>query len=279
MSEVGHTGDQAGAQTSVGQLLREARERANLSAADVARQLRLALRQVEALEANDFGALPGNTIVRGFIRNYAKLLQLDPARYLAAYEAGAPPVGGERIAVEAENIDISPHASRRWVWYLGAAALVAVGVPLLIYALLHDDRRLPASPPESVSTHPAPLPPPAPSVPAAPDPAAVTPPAAGGAPEPAQAVTAGAATAEAKPASASGIQLAFDDDSWVEIRDRSRRKIFSQLNRKGGEESVSGEAPFTLVIGNAAKVRLTYNGKPVNLQPYIKVNVARLTLE
>jgi len=42
---------------------------------------------------------------------------------------------------------------------------------------------------------------------------------------------------------------------------------------------VRGTPPFSLVIGNASHVRLTYNGKPVDLAPHIKVDVARLTIE
>lgn len=286
MSDVEQATDKSTGQASVsvGQLLREARERADLSAADVARQLRLGLRQIEALEANDFGALPGNTIVRGFIRNYAKLLQLDPTGFLAAYEAGLPEARAEKIAIAAENIDISPRPSRRWLWYLGAAALVVVGLPVLIYALLRDDGRTAAVVPKPAVSQPAmqpgmpmalPAPAPIPSGPPMEGESAAAPatPTASGEPS-------AAAKAEApKTTTASGIQLAFDEDAWVEIRDRSGQKIFSQLSRKGGQETITGEAPFALVIGNAAKVRLTYNGKPVDLQPYIKVNVARLTLE
>jgi cytoskeleton protein RodZ len=282
MSEVEHVTDGGGAVTPVGQLLREARERAHLSAADVARQLRLGLRQVEALEANDFASLPGNTIVRGFIRNYAKLLQVDPAGFLAAYEAATPAAGSAPAAPVRENIDISPRPSRRWLWYLAAGALLVVGVPLVIYALLHDDGRAPAVAPRPAATAPAPQ--------AAPPLALPVPLAAAPAPESAAAPAPGATAAAAAPAvpappegtpapPEAGIQMAFDEDAWVEIRDGSGQRIFSQLNRKGGTETVTGQAPFSLVIGNAAKVRLTYNGKPVDLQPYIRVNVARLTLE
>ena len=42
---------------------------------------------------------------------------------------------------------------------------------------------------------------------------------------------------------------------------------------------LAGEAPFTLVIGNAQYVRLRYDAQPVDLEPHIKVAVARLTLQ
>ena len=59
--------------TSAGALLREAREAAGMSIDAVAQQLKLAPRQVQALEDGDFAHLPGRTFVRGFMRNYARL--------------------------------------------------------------------------------------------------------------------------------------------------------------------------------------------------------------
>ena len=60
------------------QRLREAREAAGLSVVDVAHHLKLTPRQVEAMEAGDLAHLPGPAFARGFIRNYARLLHLDP---------------------------------------------------------------------------------------------------------------------------------------------------------------------------------------------------------
>jgi cytoskeleton protein RodZ len=54
--------------------------------------------------------------------------------------------------------------------------------------------------------------------------------------------------------------------------------LMSQLNPTGSRRIVSGRTPLSLVIGNAANVRLTYNDKPVDLKPYIQIEVARLTL-
>ena len=260
---------------SVGEMLREAREQRQLSAADVARHLRFSLRQVEALEANDFAALPGETIVRGFIRNYARLLQIDPAPLLAAYEAARPAQTETRLTVHAEGIDISRPPSRRWLIVLSATLLLAVGVPLAIYSWLHDEegsipalpgRPVPQAAPAAPQVRPLPLP--------SAEPLAPSPPA-GGTPSAPAAGTATSAAATAVPT----LHFVFDEDAWVEVRDRHGRKLFSRLARKGEEESVRGEGPFSLVVGNAAHVRLTYNGKPVDLTPYIKINVARLTVE
>ncbi|MFZ6673483.1 helix-turn-helix domain-containing protein [Undibacterium sp. Xuan67W] len=53
----------------------------------VASQLRLAPRQIRALETEDYASLPEPAIVKGFVRAYAKLLKLDPTPLLALLTA------------------------------------------------------------------------------------------------------------------------------------------------------------------------------------------------
>mgnify|MGYP000860876834 CR=1 FL=1 len=60
-------------EVSVGLVLRQARESRQMSVADVAQLLKISYRQVDALESDNWDALPGQTFVLGFIRNYARL--------------------------------------------------------------------------------------------------------------------------------------------------------------------------------------------------------------
>jgi len=71
-------------EVSLGAVLREAREHLGLSVADVANQIKFAPRQIEAIEADDYQHLPEEAFLRGFIRSYAKILQLDAQKLLAA---------------------------------------------------------------------------------------------------------------------------------------------------------------------------------------------------
>jgi cytoskeleton protein RodZ len=75
------------------------------------------------------------------------------------------------------------------------------------------------------------------------------------------------------------VKLHFVRESWVEIRDRTGRKIFARLNAPGTEQVISGMPPLSLIVGNANGVQLTHNEQPVDLGRYTKVDVARLTLE
>ena len=87
---------------------------------------------------------------------------------------------------------------------------------------------------------------------------------------------------ETAPVTAPGahrIELEFGDESWVEIRDANGKVVFSRLNAAGSKASVEGPGPLSFVIGNAQSVRLTYDGRDVDLEPYTKVAVARFTLQ
>ena len=70
-----------------GETLRKARESKNLAQADVAQQLNLTLRALTQVEAGAFDKLPGHTFARGYIRAYAKLLELDQDRLVADFDA------------------------------------------------------------------------------------------------------------------------------------------------------------------------------------------------
>ncbi|RTL03416.1 MAG: helix-turn-helix domain-containing protein, partial [Neisseriaceae bacterium] len=76
---------------SPGQMLRAAREAKGWKVEQVASQLKLSRRQIEALEADAFADLPGLTFVRGFVRNYARVLEIDTDPILALLERHASP--------------------------------------------------------------------------------------------------------------------------------------------------------------------------------------------
>jgi cytoskeleton protein RodZ len=75
------------------------------------------------------------------------------------------------------------------------------------------------------------------------------------------------------------LAFVFNDKSWVEVKDATGEVIFAQNNAPGTRQVVSGKPPFDLVIGNAAHVIAQLDGKPIDLRPYTKVEVARLRVE
>lgn len=273
---------------SIGQCLSAAREQQGVSVADVARSLKIAVRQVEALESDDYTRLPGATFIKGFIRNYAKLLQIDSEPLLANLQDVMPSGTFQAIISPNERIEISTTGTKPWLWLVLLLMVVIVAVPLLIYEKLHSEAR-PLAP--VVKEAAAPLSPQvAVEVPASGHEAISLPtPALENVPtgqldaqvkqEPAIVKAEGVVPPPAVGSGAGTVKMNFSKDAWVEIRDKNGNRIYSQLNRAGSEQVVQGNPPLSIVVGNAANVSITYNGKPVDLVPHINVDVARLTLE
>ncbi|HEX2828729.1 MAG TPA: helix-turn-helix domain-containing protein, partial [Burkholderiales bacterium] len=119
-------------ESSPGAMLAAAREELNLSVSDVARHLKLSPAQVEALEEGAYDRLPGRVFVRGFLRNYAKLLGIDPQPLLRTIEHEMPqPVPVEEAPPSTEVV-IPRGESARWPVYVGFGALIIVGL-LAVY--------------------------------------------------------------------------------------------------------------------------------------------------
>jgi cytoskeleton protein RodZ len=73
-----------------GRALAAQRESMGWSVDQVAGQLKLAVRQIVAIEAGDYAALPAPAVVRGFVRAYAKIVNLDAAPLVAMIALEAP---------------------------------------------------------------------------------------------------------------------------------------------------------------------------------------------
>jgi cytoskeleton protein RodZ len=268
---------------SYGRMLAAERERQGISIVDMAARLRLHPKQIAAIEAEDLDRLPGGPFVRGFVRNYAKELRIDPAPLLDALRERLAPAetGAESAAAGPSQVvrDATRERVSRSVVIIGAVgALIAFGVIGWLSTRSAPpavDRKQAAMPPAPV----APVTPVAndsPSVSAASLPAQISAPdaaAPGGATE-------SAAPIAAAPAPASLIRLAFRERAWVEVTQADGRVLLSQNNDAGSEQKLDGKPPFKLVIGNASAVTLEYRGRAIDLKPLTSIeNVARVTLE
>jgi cytoskeleton protein RodZ len=74
------------------------------------------------------------------------------------------------------------------------------------------------------------------------------------------------------------IVVRCEQECWIEVKDGLERQLVSSLNPAGTERVLRGQPPFELVIGNAQHVRVTYNDRPIDLQPHTRVEVARFKL-
>lgn len=293
-----------------GERLRRGREALGWGVADVAAKLKLSERQIEAIEAEDFAQLPGEIFCRGFIRNYARLVQVAVDQLIVPVDVQASVA--ETITAPSEGVNFASPGLRRWV----LMPLLGMGLFVLLVALLYywlrqgehtlvgESSPVPASvepaqttvvpvpiapqPPASVRDAAPALPAPAVSAPmaAAPPAEPVTPasavspatPAVAHAPEPKPAQEATPTTTAAPANHAHALRFAPTLDAWIQVVD-SGGKRFSKLVRAGSVEVFAGKPPFNLVVGEAAAVNLTYNGYRIDLTPFIGQKVARLTLE
>lgn len=265
-----------------GSRLAEARRAQNLTPADVARQLKLSVWQVEALEAGRYHQLPGPIFVRGFIRNYARLMKLDASELLRGGGDSLSQPTTRREAPPSQEIPFPGEKVSRGPLYAGVA--VAIVGALAIYEFYWNEPAATVVTPVVVGSPAATVAPKQASEPAPAPVASTDSPAVGDALPTARAAAPPAAdpAVEAERLPRPGerqVRLDFDDESWVEIRDRHERVIFSQLNRPGTQQRVHGLPPFSIVVGNAHGVRLTYEDQPVDLIRHTKIDVARLILQ
>ena len=297
---------------TLGNALATERERQGLSRTEIAQRLHMSTWQIEALESSDYARLPKGTFLRGFVRNYAKVLGIDAEGLLSQLAQTAPRGPAPGIVVPSQNIRFDPIGERLSNPYVKAGGLAVVFISLgfaVMYwwlfirpappAMAKKDA-MPAA--QNIAAAPIPaadpvVPVPAPSEPVKPEVAPakveqprVEPPRAA---PPKSDLSRVAAATRVEPAKAEApvvappvrgpndhtVRFSFRGESWVDIRDRSGRVLLQRINTPGSEAEVSGRPPFTIIIGNAPDVKLTYDGREFPLEPHTRVAVARFTLE
>jgi len=92
----------------IGTLLRQAREQAGLSAAQISERTRIQLYKIEALENGEFFLLPDNVYLDGIVRAYARELALEPEPLIERLHCERPPFTLDSIAILKDI-----HASRK----------------------------------------------------------------------------------------------------------------------------------------------------------------------
>jgi cytoskeleton protein RodZ len=279
---------------SVGEQLRLAREARGLEVADIAQTLKLGPRQVEALEGGNWKGLPGNTFIRGFVRNYARLIQIDPAPLMAqlddVLEKPVNSLGVSEMTPAAMPHSGSAGSQRSKLFVLIGAGSVVLAA--LAYFLMPGDlsslRESTQSLLDSLARKEPEVSTSAPVVTAA---EPVFPP--GATPQqvmnpqvlaPAEIQAPSSANPEvreagAAPANAPQMRFLFEKDSWLEVRDRDNKVVFSQKLTAGTEQALSGQGPLSITIGYAPGVRVFWHGQAVDLAPHMRGDVARLVLE
>lgn len=277
---------------SAGALLKAARERQGLHIAALAAAIKVTPRKLDALENDRWGELPDATFTRALAQTVCRTLKIDARPVLdllpqPGVVALDPGNGGLNTPFQGrpgrDEPGLAGSAIRPMV--LAAAALMVAA--LAVYFLPPGLWSLPESAPVAASA-PASV-----TVVAVAEPAAsaasvaaalaAVPQAVGSAAQPTGETVFSApapeAAASAAVAVASGpVQLRTTDASWIDVRDAHGRVLLSRTVLPGESVGLDGALPIRLVIGNAAATQLGFRGRPVDLAPRTRDNVARVEL-
>jgi len=269
---------------SLGFQLARAREHHGLTTADVAGRLKLPQRLVERLEADDYEGIGDGVFLRGYLASYARLVgvPVEFANRVASQHARVAPL------VATGTISRTRYLFERYsvgATYLVLTAIIVVpAVWLATHGGLEQNfvRTTPLDPPARIST---PVATPADTLarsdfdavatPAGPAPGPVEPPpvVASMTPFP---TAAAPQPAPAEPLAPAGraLVLRLAEQSWVEITGSDGRRIEYGMLAAGSEHRYRADGPVSVRIGNAQGASLSVDGRPLDVAPFQRGNVA-----
>ena len=248
-----------------GQRLRQAREAAGLSVADVAQRLKMPMRVIESLEAGEGGRREAPVFVRGQLRSYARLLGVRIDADPVAGMASRGPIEPPRLEPRTYTPPMRRMADRlmgRMV-YIVITALIAV--PVWMATRTHLDSRqvdasasldLPAT--NASASRPA-----------------------GAAPQDTQPRPLVASMTSLPPRAAEqapALSIRFEGDSWVEIVAPDGNVLERGLLKAGQRRDYAKGQVARVKLGNAGAVQVLGNGSVQDLSAFQRANVARFTV-
>ena len=297
--------DSAEKTESIGQALKAARLAQVMSVQDIARQLRLSEKQIEAIEDDDHSKFPNQIFLRGFIRNYAKLVREDTKKFSQLLGETFPRTSTQAITFSVDGTPFIPvhKKSKGNLIILFIVVLVSFLLVYEVYRSGGDDQKtneniengtvaetiiqleteIEQVPEDNQNQFSSVIKSNGSDFNVLIEEVEID--QQGGDSLDKEQKVETALEVEDKPVESGGgggtLRFMFTGESWVEVKDAEGKKIFSQTSPGNTEETVNGSPPFFLTIGNAASVRLLYNDEPVDLIPHTNTNggVARLSLD
>lgn len=236
----------------IGSQLSRTRQAQGLSVSDVAARLRIRRKFVEALENEDWHDVGEFVYVRGFLKNYADLLGLDPQplllglreSYQAAAGASAPPPNGYGYyaALNAQRSS-APKNARWFPWVMGSLTVIAGAlVVLLAISIFGFMSNRSAGPGRAGGQSGAPMPVPIASK-----------------ADDAGALSAGTTANDAYPGGVN-LRLQLTQTSWLSVMVDGKRVLYETLPA-GAVREFHGAREITLRAGNAGGVMANFDGK------------------
>ena len=267
-----------------GELLKEARKKKGRKYRKLSSELGIPEKYLEALEENNFSIMAGPTYVRGYLRAYAKKLDLDPELVITAFEKYLK----DKRKQEKSSLKKDNKKGRKQKFSFLYASILLVIILLIIFV---PERNTETSENKEINTY---------TEEEIPDFKEILP---GLEVEkevnfeqtsstipPNLTISELSTDKEASSAviekandqiieAINTIEMNFSGDCWIEIMDKNRILEY-QLAKAGSSIYVKGVGPFKLIIGNSNRVELFYNGAKISLASTtnVKTNVSCLVL-
>ena len=281
--------------TDFGKALAAARKARKIGCEEVSEQLKIPLRTIEAIEASDVSQLPPPTFTRGYLRAYARYLEIDAAPVLQVYDNVCPPDHHlrPRSRLPRETSSQSP-----LIRSISLLMLVLVAVAVIYGFYQYYSQKADSVKAEvqgaagaehadaadsPVGLKPLPIEQKASldeegelvlDTPPAVDSAATLAPAEGDAaratPAPERKPAAPKPVAAARPADV--IAFYASKGAWLELHEQGGRRLHYNLIPKGRWVQYEGKAPFTVSLGNARSTQVKINGLDVDLTAVTRPN-------
>ncbi len=274
---------------SAGTQLRAAREAAGLHIGALAVSLKVPVKKLEALEADDLEQLPDAVFARALAATVCRTLKMDPApvlKQLPQLQTAPMPVSGlgEPVRLDSRRGSrLSGSFSLPKPVLMMSAALLLGAFVVLLLPTLRDSTRVPAALDGEVTmVLPAPSALPAtvikPEIAAPASASAVTP-----------GYAAAAASSAASPVAAAVVPAASDpaaiavfsarESAWVQVLGADGVVHLRKTLDAGEAVRINGALPLSVVVGRANAIDVMVRGKPFELTPVAKDNVARFQIK
>ncbi|QYJ85106.1 DUF4115 domain-containing protein [Shewanella mesophila] len=284
----------------LGLLLKEAREAHGLSVEQVAEQLHLRPSILSDIEADDYSNIASTTYVKGYVKNYARIVGLDKEVIDTVLAQCFPVANSPTMQSFSRKTTRQARDGRLMmvtyfiiftllallvVWWLQKSEMVS-GVDLSKLTVeevaeIETDQPRAAVLGQSIDAVNGSL-----EAETGVEPQVLTESSGLNQPQVSLANTVDEQGTLAKQSSANGatessssaVAMTLADDCWIQLTDALGNKLIDGLKVAGSELNVVGQEPFNIVLGAPQSLELSINGENVDLAKYPKGRVARLTL-
>ena len=280
--------------TELGVLLTRGREKLSLSQKEIATRLNLKEEIIAALDTNDFKGLPAPTYVRGYIRSYARAVNLNADSLINIYEgkAEAPPeiLPDVKPAVQASSRDKPVKAMTYLItfslvilviaWWQGQHIVgtdffsteiktseggeypggftytynIVIHPETLKVAELDDPENIDQKNITELLPEPHDL-------------------------ENNNLLSINDPSSLSAQTNSATLEMELTAESWIEVSDPMGTRLYMDLAKPGEKITLTGTAPLSVKLGNARAVSVNFNGKTFDTSKHTKAGVARFLLE